>query len=197
MWCRLWHFILYYILPAILALAAIVLSVYYIATLNKAEYTALIIALLGIFFTVWLKIVTEVSDRRKYRLALLSQIKLELSQNKNTLASILNIEREHQGSSNPAPLRINIWSAATSSLYFPWLDTKLVDDLLSIYGRLDAANYYAEIFKTATYSSQGTTYQADELSNNSRSMYISIATVVSTQINQALLKISKAIEKLK
>ena len=195
--CRkIWRFIQYYAVPVILGLLATFLSIYYVSTLNKPEYAALVIALLGIFFTLWLAVIRDIANTRKNRLSILSQLNLELQQNRNALNSILVNEKEEEGSSNPAPLRINVWSAAITSPHFPWIKTDIVNDLLSIYGRIDTANYYADVFKNTTYFSGSNMQQPNVLSVNLQSLYVSIAKVALGQIDSVIARLSKEIENL-
>ena len=194
---RLWLRIKYFIFPCIVTTVLIIVMIWTVSRLNKPEYAALVIALMGIAFTFWWDAYKEIVNRRRSRLTLMSQLMVELKQNSNTINSILDIEKRELQSSLPAPLRTVAWVAAAASPYFVWIKGEIVDNLISIYGRLDAANYYADIFKMTSYSAGGTTYEADSQAKDARELYISIVTVVSKQINQVLSLINNEIEEIK
>lgn len=194
---RIWRTTKRFIIPFIVTLVGIFSMVWTISRLGRPEYAALVIALMGIAFTAWWDAYKEIVNRRRNRLALLSQLSTELKQNKNVINSILETEEQGSGSSNPAPLRIHAWLAVTASPYFVWIDSKTVDDLISIYGRLDTANYYADVFKMIAYAPQEITYEAGKSSKDARELYLTIIGVVSRQIDEILSKFSAAIEELK
>jgi len=194
---RIWRATKRFIIPFIVTLVGIFSMVWTISRLGKPEYAALVIALMGIAFTAWWDAYKEIVNRRRNRLALLSQLSTELKQNKNVINSILETENQHSGSSNPAPLRIHAWLAATASPYFAWIDSKMIADLISIYGRLDTANYYADVFKTIAYAPQEITWNAEQSSRNARELYLTIIGIVSAQIDEVLSKLSAEIEELK
>jgi len=195
---RIWRRAIYLLVPFILGLVTVFSILWIISNLQRPEYVAAVIAVMGFAFTLWLEAFREISNRIKNKLGLLSQLKIELTQNSYDIKSVLETcGQRGEASSNPAPLRTHAWSAATSSPYFTRIDINIVNEMISIYNRLDAANYYADIFKLVEYSPQGTTLQADQTAANSRHLYIEIVEVVSGQIDTLLAKIEEQIEKLK
>ena len=184
------------IILVLVTLVAVFSVVWTVSRLDRPEYSALVIALMGIFFSIWWDDYKENRNGRRAKLALLSQISVELNQNKNAINSVLGTEKDDARNSNPAPLRTNAWLAASASPYFTWIDAKMVHDLISVYGRLDLANYLADIFKTTKHSPRST-YEGNDMSEWSRDLYLTIIRVVSDQIDQALSGISSEIEELK
>jgi len=169
-----------------------------ISELQRPEYAAAVIAVMGFAFTLWLEAFREISNRVRNKLGLLSQLKTELTQNSHNIKSFLETcEQMGEQSSYPIPLKTQAWLAATSSPHFTRIDTKMVDELIGIYNRLDEANYYADIFKLVEYSPQGTTYQADRTAGDSRRLYKEIVKGVSEHIDSLLTIFEKQIEKLK
>jgi len=195
---RIWRRATNVLVHFVLGFATVFLMFWTVSILHSPEYSALVIALMGILFTLWREAFREMSNRIRNKRGLLSQLKMELTQNSHAIKSFLET-REQMGeqSSHPATLRTHAWLAATSSPYFASIDTKMVDELIGIYNRLDEANYYSDIFKLVQYSPQGTTYQADQTAGDSRHLYIEIVKLVSDQIDRLLATIEKEIEKLK
>jgi len=181
-----------------MGLVTVLLIFWTISKLQRPEYAAAVIAVMGFAFTLWLEAFREISDRVRNKLGLLSQLKMELRQNSHSIKSFLETcEQMGEQSSYPVPLKANAWLAATSSPYLMRIDTKVVDDLVAVYNRLDAANYYADIFKLVGYSPQGTTYQADKTAGDSRRLYRELVSGVSDRIDSLLTVFEKEIEKLK
>jgi hypothetical protein len=194
---RIWRIAKKLLVPFILSLATIFSILWIISGLQRPEYTAVVIAVMGFAFTLWLEAFREMSNRIRNKLGLLSQLRIELTQNSHDVKSFLETcEQMGEASSYPAPLKTHAWLVATSSPYFTKIDTSMVNELISIYDRLDAANYYADIFKLVTYSPQGTTLEANQTTNNSRRLYLEIVRGVSGHIDSLLAIIEKQIEKL-
>ncbi len=170
--------------PFILALVTVFSLVWTISKLQRPEYAALVIALVGFAFTLWLEAFREMSNRRRNKLGLLSQLRIELTQNNTDIKSVLETyEQIGEKPCNPAPLRTHAWLAAISSPYFTLIDASMIDGLISIYNRLDAANYHADVFKLIKYSPQETTWEAGQEAFLSRDLYVKIVKVIADQID--------------
>jgi len=195
---RLWRRTKNLLAPFIMGLVTVLLIFWTISKLQRPEYAAAVIAVMGFAFTLWLEAFREISNRIRNKLGLLSQLRIELTQNSHDIKSFLETcEQMGEQSSHPVPLKTHAWLAATSSPYFTMIDTTMVDELIGIYNRLDEAGYYADIFKLVEYSPQGTTYQADRTAGDSRHLYKQIVEGVSAHIDSLLTTIVKQIEKLR
>lgn len=184
------------LIPFILGLATVLLMFWTVSKLHSPEYSALVIAVMGLAFTLWLEAFREISNRIRNKRGLLSQLRIELIQNKQDIKSVLENCEQSIEASIPAPLRTHAWLAATSSPYFTSIDSSTVDELINIYNRLDAANYYADIFKRVKYSPQAGAY-ALQTADSSQRLYVTIVRVASGQIDTLLAKIEEQINKLK
>lgn len=169
-----------------------------ISRLQRPEYAAVVIAVFGFGFTLWLEAFREISNQIRHKLGLLSQLRIELRQNEYDIKSVLDSCRANgEELLNPAPLRTHAWLAATASPYFAKVDGETVDQLIQIYNGLDVANYYAGVFKHVAYSPQAIDWDARQMAESSRRMYVDIVTVVSGQVGGLLRTMEARIEQLR
>jgi len=159
-------------------------------------YLALVIAISGPVLAFWWDSHKENNNRKRGIQSILAQLHVELTQN------IIDIqqkrERRRQGVRVDANiLRSSAWLVATASPYFIYLRKRTVDNLISIYNRIDSANYFANIIfslecnPTAhTLSGWQSKPTASDAIENAYHEYLKRCEVLTVEIPQVLGEIS-------
>jgi len=157
---------------------------------QRADYAALFIALAGFVFTMWWDSYKDSKSENQARIALLSYLKLELTQTKNSIKSIINIVNE-KGEEGflPAPLHSQAWQSAIASPFFISLSTTMQEELTSIYGRVDVANRYADIINTLDYSPSVLESLTAVSSKRARGLYLTVIRQLDKQVSMAISQI--------
>jgi len=156
-----------------------------------------IIAVLGILSAIWRDAFKDYIATRRIKLAILSHLKLELTQTTNTIESILGaVTKSGDSSFFPVILPTGAWQSAIASPHLTSLSNQIINQLLCTYALIDDINRTAYIIQILEYSHPGFREPSTAGSQDERKSYVSNARLLIKQVAISILQIKNMLSKL-